>query len=130
MNLISGSYSIGQSLYHLEWYPKYRYNMFRREENKKLCEDILHDITKEHHKKIAEINVTPDHIYLIVKIPTTMGISKAFYLLKGASARQLFKQKPNFRQRFQQGHFWSPGKFYRTIGDADVETMMNYIRGH
>jgi len=41
MKLVSGSHSIGQNLYHLEWCPKYRYKMFMKEENKKLCEDIL-----------------------------------------------------------------------------------------
>ena len=40
MELVSGSHSKGQNLYHLEWCPKYRYNMFRGEGNKKLYEDI------------------------------------------------------------------------------------------
>ena len=130
MKLISGSHSIGQNLYHLEWCPKCRYNMFRREENKKLCEDILHDIAKRHHITITEMSVMPDHIHLVVELPTTMSVSQAFHFLKGASARELFKQKPNFRQRFPQGHFWSPGKFYRTIGDADAETVIHYVREH
>ena len=130
MNLVSGSHSIGQNLYHLEWCPKYRFNMFRREENKKLCEDILHDIAKRYHIIITEMSVMPDHIHMVVELPTTMSISQAFHLLKGASARELFKQKPNFRQRFPQGHFWSPGKFYRTVGDAEVETVIHYVREH
>ena len=104
--------------------------MFRREENKKLCEDILHDIAKRYHITISEMSVMPDHIHMVVELPMTMSVSQAFHLLKGASARELFKQKPNFRQRYQQGHFWSPGKFYRTIGDADAETVINYVREH
>ena len=104
--------------------------MFRREENKKLCEDILHEIAKRHHITITEMSVMPDHIHMVVELPTTMSVSQAFHLLKGASARELFKQKPNFRQRYSQGHFWSPGKFYRTIGDADVETVIQYVREH
>ena len=102
--------------------------MFRREENKKLCEDILHDIAKRYHITISEMSVMPDHIHMVVELPMTMSVSQAFHLLKGASARELFKQKPNFRQRYQQGHFWSPGKFYRTIGDADAETVLQYVR--
>ena len=27
-----------------------------------------------------------------------------------------------------KGHFWSPGKFCRTVGNADVETVINYVR--
>jgi putative transposase len=104
--------------------------MFRREENKKLCENILHDIAKRHHITITEMIVMPDHIHMVVELPTTMSVSQAFHLLKGASSRELFKQKPNFRQRYSQGHFWSPGKLYRTIGDADAETVIHYVREH
>jgi len=102
--------------------------MFKREENKKLCEDVLHEVAKRHKIKITELSVMPDHIHTVVGIPPTMSISQAFHLLKGASSRELFKQKPNFRKRYPQGHFWSPGKFYRSVGDADVETVLQYVR--
>ena len=104
--------------------------MFRREENKKLFEEILHDIAKRHRITITELSVMPDHIHAVVGLPTTMSISQAFHLLKGASSRELFKRKPNFRRRYSKGHFWSPGKFYRTVGDADAETVINYVREH
>jgi Zn-dependent protease len=44
MELVSGSHSLGQNLYHLEWCPNYRYNIFRGKKIKKLCEDILHEV--------------------------------------------------------------------------------------
>ncbi len=130
MDLVSGSHSIGQNLYHLEWCPKYRYNMFRHEENKKLCETILHDVAKRHHIIITEMSVMPDHIHMVVELPTTMSVSQAFHFLKGTSSHELFKQKPNFRHRYPRGHLWSPGKFYRTVGDADAETVIQYVRKH
>ena len=128
MKLVSGSHSIGQNLYHLEWCPKYRYNMFKQDENKKLCEDILHEIANIHHITIAELSVMPDHIHAVVELPSTMSISKAFHLLKGASAHEIFKRKPTFRHRYPRGHLWSPGKFYRTVGDADAKTVLQYVR--
>ena len=128
MNLVSGSHSIGQNLYHLEWCPKYRYNMFKREENKKLCEDVLQEVAKRHNIEITELCVMPDHIHIIVGIPPTMSVSKALQLLKGASSRELFKRKPHLRCRYHKGHFWSPGKFYRSVGDADMDTVLQYVR--
>ena len=128
MDLVSGSHSIGQNLYHLEWCPKYRYNMFKREENKNLCEEILEEVAERHKMKIEELSVMSDHIHAVVEIPPTMSVSQAFHLLKGASSRELFKQKPNFRKRYPRGHFWSPGKFYRSVGDADTETVIQYVR--
>ena len=113
-----------------KWCPKYRYNMFKQEENKKLCEEVLHEVAKRHKIKITELSVMPDHIHMVVELPTTMSISQAFHLLKGASSRELFKKVPVFHARYPQGHFWSPGKFYRTVGDADAETVIKYVRDH
>ncbi|MFO8132867.1 MAG: IS200/IS605 family transposase, partial [Thermoplasmatota archaeon] len=73
---------------------------------------------------IVEMAVMPGHLHLIVDIPPTMSISRAFQLLKGASAYELFRRQPKFRLRYPRGHFWSPGKFYRTVGDADAETTI------
>ena len=104
--------------------------MFKKEENKKLCEKILRNVAERHGIEIIEMCVMPDHLHLIVRIPPTMSISEAFRLLKGASSHELFKQKPNFRKRYPRGHFWSSGKFYRTVGDVDAETTINYVRNH
>jgi REP element-mobilizing transposase RayT len=54
MDLVSGSCGIGQNLYHLEWCPKYRYNMFRGKGNKKFCEDILYEVAERHNIGIVE----------------------------------------------------------------------------
>ena len=102
--------------------------MFKREENKKLCEDVLQEVAKRYNIEITELCVMPDHIHIIVGIPPTMSISKALQLLKGASSRELFKRKPHLRCRYHKGHFWSPGKFYRSVGDADMDTVLQYVR--
>jgi len=104
--------------------------MFKKEENKKLCESILEEIAQRHGIIIVEMAVMPDHIHLIADMSPTMSISQAFHLLNGASSRELFKRQPKFRLRYPRGHFWSPGKFYRTVGDADAETAINYVRKH
>jgi len=33
-----------------------------------------------------------------------------------------------FRYRYSRGSFWSPGKFYHSFGDADTETVLEYVR--
>ena len=102
--------------------------MFIKKENKKLCEDILEKVAERHKMKIEELSVMPDHIHAVVQIPSTMSISQAFHLLKGVSSRELFIQKPIFRKRYPRGHFWSSGKFYRSVGDADTETVIQYVK--
>jgi putative transposase len=102
--------------------------MFKREENKKLCEEVLHEVAKRHNIIITELSVMPDHIHTVVGIPPTMSVYKALQLLKGGSSRELFKRKPHLRCRYHKGHFWSPGKFYRSVGDADMDTVLQYVR--
>ena len=102
--------------------------MFMKEENKKLCEEILREVAERHKIKMAELSVMPDHIHTVVGIPPTMSVSKALQLLKGTSSRELFRRKPNFRLRYPKGHLWSPGKFYRSVGDTDAETAIQYVR--
>ena len=70
----------------------------------------------------------PDHVHLIAGIPPTMSVSDALRILKGGLSHELFRKKPNFRKRYPKGHLWSPGKFYRSIGDADLETTRSYLR--
>ena len=130
MELISSSHSVGQNIYHLEWCPKYRYLMLRREEIKKLCEDVLRDVAQRHHITIVELSVMPDHIHMVAALPATMSVSQALHLLKGASSHEIFQRIPAFRLRYPRGAFWSPGKFFRTVGDADAETVIDYVRKH
>ena len=71
--------------------------MFMKEENKKLCEEILGEVAERHKIKIKELSVMSDHIHAVVGIPPTMSVSKALQLLKGNSSKELFRRKPNFR---------------------------------
>jgi REP element-mobilizing transposase RayT len=126
MNLVSGGHSSGQNLYHFEWRPRYRYNIFKHEGNKKLCEEALRGAAGRYGMKILELSVMPDYIHLIAPLPSTLSVPKAFNLLKGASSHELFERQLKFRLRYPKGEPWSLGKFYRSIGDADLQTLRNY----
>lgn len=126
--LSKGKHCVGENLYHFEWCTKYRYKMFRRSENKKLCEEILREVAGRHGIKVVELSVMPEHVHMVSDIPPVMSVSRAFNLLKGASAYELFRKEPKFRLRYPRGHLWSPGKFYRTVSDINVYTAINYVR--
>ena len=127
-DLISVSHGLGQLVFHLQFCPKYRYSVFRKEENKKDCETILCKVAEKYCIKIMELAVCDDHVHLIVALHVSMSVAKATQLLKGASAYQLFRSHPNYRKRYPRGHFWSPGTFYRSVGDADLQTVKKYVK--
>jgi len=118
----------GQWVYHIEWCPKYRYNLFRKEKNKQDMEEILQQISTEYGMKLLELAVMPDHIHTVIEVPPAMSLGKASNLLKGRSAYEFFRKHPNMRLRYPKGHLWSRGKFYRTTGSVELEKTRWYVR--
>ncbi len=83
-----------------------------------------------HSIRILEMAVMQYPLHLLMDIPATMCILQAFHVSDRVSAYELFKRQLKFRLWCPGGHFWSPGKFYRIVGDADAETTINYVRNH
>lgn len=121
-------HSVGDSFWHFEWCPKYRYKMFRKPEYKNLAEACIRKAAHEHNIEIIEISVMPDHVHLIAKISLAMAPSKAYQLLKGRSAYLFFRAHPKARLRYPKGHLWSRGKFASSIGYSDIPSTTNYIQ--
>jgi hypothetical protein len=70
--------------------------MFRKEENRKLCEDILREIAEKHGIGIMEIFVMPDHLHLIVDIPPTM--SRSFSPSEGCIVLQTVQEEAKLQK--------------------------------
>ena len=122
------NHSVGNSFWHFEWCPKYRYKIFRKFKYKNLVEACIRKSACENGIKIVEISVMPDHLHLIAKIPLTMTPSKALQFLKGRSAYLFFRAQPKTRLRYPKGHLWSRGKFATSVGYSDIPTTSTYIQ--
>ena len=135
--LISGSYaekyerrshSVGISMWPFEWCTKYRYKMFRKEEQGKLMVGCIRRAASKHEIKILELNVQPEHVHCVVGIKLSMNPIYALQILKGASARFFFLKNPRARLRYPKGHLWSPGKFATSLGFIQIEKAVDYVR--
>ena len=127
-DLVSGAHSIFQCVYHIEWCPKYRFNVLGKESHKEDMEAILKKIAQEKDMQIEELAVMPDHVHVVVHVAPSISLAKATQLLKGKSSYEFFRMHPNMRLRYRKGHFWSKGKFYRSVGSVDLETTKEYVR--
>ena len=121
-------HSVGDSIWHFEWCPKYRYQMFRKFRYKNLVAACIRKAATENKIEVVELNVMPEHLHMVVKIPLTMTPSKALQLLKGRSAYLFFRSHEKARFRYPRGHLWSRGKFASSIGYSDLPTTINYIQ--
>ena len=125
----SVAHAKGQWFYHVEFCPKYRYRLLRKESSQRDMRAILMRIAQENKIHIEELAVESDHVHVVMSIPPSMSLSHATLLLKGRSSYEFRKLHPNIKLRVAK-HFWSEGKFYRTVGDVDLETTKEYVRAH
>ena len=122
------AHSVGDNFWHIEWCPKYRYEMFRKFSYKNLAAACIRKAAKEHQIEIHELQVMPDHLHAVISIPDTMSVSRATQLLKGRSSYIFFRNHKKARLRYPQGHLWSAGTFRTSVGHSDLPTTLRYVR--
>jgi len=132
VELTRRKHSVGQNAYHMIWKPKYNLKIFRHQFPREVCYSAITVAAKKHNIEIYELKVMPDHVHCFAGLPPTMTISKAFQYLKGGSARLFFKRCTVWRAFCSsdgkiQPHLWSPGKFFRSVGNVTADVIENYI---
>lgn len=125
--LYSHNHHKGYWEYHLEWIPKYRYNILRKESIRRDCEEILLGIAKRIDVEVPEMAVMPNHVHMVVVSKRACNPSDLLHRFKGASSHELFEKHPNLRLRYPKGHLWTPGKFSRTVS-VDSDKVRKYVR--
>ena len=116
---------VGQNAYHMVWKPKYAAPVFNSTAYRKVCEGAIKQVAVNYNLHIYELQVMPDHLHLFVELPPTMPVSRAFQLFKGISSRML---RRTFSYLRKHKHLWSPGKFFRSVGNVTAEVIQNYIQ--
>ena len=73
--------------------PKYRYRILTDKAGYEVSKTI-----RIHAGRLGcglvELNVQPDHVHLLTKVPPKVSISKLMGTVKGRTALQIFKQFP------------------------------------
>ncbi len=129
VNFVSGNRSIGLNQFHMEWCPKYR-KAIMITDVKNFIEQNLIETAQKYKIIIHSMEVDDDHVHLFVSLPFDLSVSKAFQLFKGRSSYFLFQAFPQLKEIFGKGHFWSPGKFCRSISNVKADTIRHYIENH
>lgn len=122
------AHTVGTIMLHLEWCTKYRYKMFRKEENRNLLSACIRRAAFMHEIKVIELNVQPEHIHCIVLVKISLSASKVLQYLKGISSKLFFQYKEKARLRYPRGHLWSRGNFASSVGFVQLDVVQNYVR--
>ena len=124
------AHSVGWNVWHMQWCTKYRYKAFKQDYIKNICIIAIEEAAKRFGIEVIDVEVDIDHVHLVASLPMTMNSTKALQLLKGFSAYLIFKQVPNFKKLYPEGHLWSPGKFAASIGHITLEKAKTYLEAH
>ena len=121
------SHVIWHCQYHIVWVPKYRYRILRGKVGFEISKSVrVH--SESIGCSIVELNVRPDHVHLLVKIPPKVSVSELMGRVKGRTAIQVFRQFPYLKEKPYWGnHFWAKGYCVDTVG-VDAEMIRKYVK--
>lgn len=116
-------YNIG---YHIVWSTKYRRKVLEGHVASRL-KTLFYDIANQFEFDIKSMEVMPDHCHLFVACHPKKAPSDIVKCLKGISARILFMEYPDIKNKLWGGHLWNPSYYIGTVGDMSKDTVLKYI---
>jgi putative transposase len=125
------SHSVYDTSYHLVWCPKYRKDIFKRQEVRERAKQLIEEICEEYKIEVIELEIVEDHVHVMVSFPPSRSIGEVVRIMKSNSARILFREFPGLKKRLWSGEMWEDGYFARTVGDRMTrEVIEKYIASH
>ena len=120
------SHSKWRCQYHVVFAPKYR----RQAIYGKIKEDIgkiLRMLCEQKGIEIIEAELCPDHVHMLLSIPSKYSVAQIMGYLKGKSSLMIFDRHANLKYKYGNRHFWCRGYYVDTVG-RNKNAIANYIR--
>ena len=112
--------------YHIVFAPKFRRQIIYGRLKASIGR-ILRELCERKGVEIVEANACPDHIHMLVKIPSKKSVSDFMGYLKGKSSLMIFDQHANLKYKYGNRHFWCRGYYVDTVG-RNEKTIKEYIK--
>jgi|SRR5438477_12438212 len=116
----------------MSYVSSYFHCVFSTKERRPLIPPALRDrlwpyvggIARENDMKAIEIGGMPDHVHILLSLPSTLSIAKALQLIKGGSSKWVhdtFLEHRVFGWQAKYGAF--------SVSVSQLETIIQYIKG-
>ena len=89
--------------------------------------EVFHELARQKESKILEGYFQPEHIHMLIAIPSKYSVAQVVGYMKGKSAIHIGRTYICQRKNYNGVHFWARGYFVTTVG-IDEETVRIYIR--
>lgn len=126
VNIVYNRNCVYQTAYHVVWCPKYRRDILTQD-IAEAAGQLIDALCEERGWPVLSKEIQADHIHLFLSIPPAIAVADVVKILKGITARRLFMQFPNLKQKLYGGSLWSPSYYVGTAGNVSAETIRRYI---
>ena len=117
--------------YHFVWSPKYRRGVMGEKARKSYIYKVIKEVGERYEFEIRRVAVDEDHVHLFVGAPPRYSPSHIAGLIKGITAREMFKEFPGIKKYLWGGELWEDGYAVRSVGDyVSAEVIERYIERH
>ena len=117
--------------YHLLWSPKYRKGLLSEKAIKSFLYRIICEIAERYELEIARVAVDDDHAHVFLQAPPRYSPAQIANLIKGITAREVFRAFPAKKKHLWGGEFWEDGYSVRSLGDkVSEEVIKKYLEHH
>jgi REP element-mobilizing transposase RayT len=125
---IHKSHNVTVLLYHIVSSAKYRRLVFDSEVDIVLV-SICKEIEKRYEIRFLEIGTDGDHVHFLIQSVPSYSVTKTVRIVKSLTAKEIFKQCPEVKQKLWGGEFWGKGFFANTVGQHGREgKIANYVK--
>ena len=73
-------------------------------------------LCKRKRVRIVEAEMCPDHVHMLVELPSSISVSSFVGYLKGKSTLIIFERHANLKYKFGNRHSWCRGYYVDTVG--------------
>ena len=119
------AHTVWNCKYHIVFAPKYRRKVFFEEKRLEIRE-IFRKLCEWKGIEIIEGEICPDHIHILVSIPSKYSVSSVMGYLKGKSSLMIFQKWGNIKFAYRNREFWYKGFYVDTVGE-NTKMIKEYI---
>ena len=126
MELRNNNHSVFSIHFHLILVVKYRKKVINDRISERL-KGIFEYIQDNYNIVLEEWNHDIDHVHVLFRSEPNSNISKFINAYKSASSRLIKKEYPSIKDRLYKEAFWSQSFCLISTGEANIETIKEYI---
>ena len=127
MALKRSNHCVYDTHYHIVFPVKYRKALLRNDITLAITQ-IAKEIEQRYDIEFEKIGYDQDHIHILTSFHSKYSGTQVVTMFKSITAKQLFKQFPEFKKELWGGEFWTDGYYFATVSErGDWNSVRRYV---